>query len=301
MLYLGETASLLCSVSFAATAILFGRAGERVGSATVNLLRLGGALVAMFALHLAMTGTWFPAHAGLDRIALMGVSGLIGFALGDALLFEAYVQLGPRLTVLIFTLWPVFAALMAWSFLAETMGLGKAVGMLVTLAGIALVVSKRDSGSLPARIAPRHYVLGVLLAIGGAAGQAIGFILAKVGMAGGLSPIGANLIRVIAGALGLWTWQALAGHLVPNLAKLKDARAVLLIGIGTLVGPVVGIVASLYAINHAQYLGVASTLMSLSPVMLLPFAWFVEKERISLRATVGTLVCLGGTAAMFLV
>jgi drug/metabolite transporter (DMT)-like permease len=143
--------------------------------------------------------------------------------------------------------------------------------------------------------------MGVLLSVGAAAGQAVGFILAKVGMAGGFSPISANLIRVIAGALGLYTWQALRRTLVPNFSKLKDARAALLIGLGTLCGPVIGVVMSLYSINHSQYLGVASTLMSLSPVMLLPFAWLVEKEPVGLRATVGTLVCLGGTAAMFLV
>jgi drug/metabolite transporter (DMT)-like permease len=120
-------------------------------------------------------------------------------------------------------------------------------------------------------------------------------------MAGGFSPISANLIRVSAGALALWTWQILRGDLVPNLRKLKDTHAATLIAFGALAGPVIGVVLSLYAINHARYLGVASTLMSLSPVMLLPFAVFVEKERVGFLAIAGTVISIAGAAAMFLI
>jgi drug/metabolite transporter (DMT)-like permease len=60
-------------------------------------------------------------------------------------------------------------------------------------------------------------------------------------------------------------------------------------------------VLSLYAINHARYLGVASTIMSLSPVMLLPFSVFVEKERVGFLAVAGTIISIGGAAAMFLI
>jgi len=301
MPYPGECASVFTSVLYTASTILFSRGGQRVGSATVNAVRLGGALVAMFILHLAVAGTWFPVQAGVVRFAFLGISGLIGFALGDALLFEAYLQLGPRLAVLVYTLWPVFAAVTAWACLGEAMGPAKALGMLVTLGGVALVVSARSATPRPDRAGSRRHSLGVLLAVGASAGQAIGFILAKLGMVGGFSPVSANLIRVTAGVLSLYTWQALRGELVSNLGKLRDTRAATLIGLGSLVGPVSGVVLSLYAINHARYLGVASTLMSLSPVMLLPYAWLVEKEPLSLRATVGTLVTVAGTGAMFLV
>jgi drug/metabolite transporter (DMT)-like permease len=71
--------------------------------------------------------------------------------------------------------------------------------------------------------------------------------------------------------------------------------------LGSLCGPVLGVLLCLYAINHARYLGVASTLMSLSPVLLLPYSVFVEKERIGIQAWIGTLICFLGTAGMFCV
>lgn len=299
MPYLGEIASFFTAVCWSANAVLFAKAGRRVGSMTVNVLRLGTAVVVMFLLHLALVGSLFPVHAGFARFAWLGVSGLIGFALGDALLFEAYVLLGARMAVLVFTMWPVFAALMAWGLLGQHMGLAKAAAMVVTLGGIALVVAEKGKRA-PDDGKPRRFALGLAFGLGGAAGQAVGFIFSKFGMAGGFSPISANLIRVCAGAVALWTWLMLRGELVPGLRRLRDGRAALLIGCGALSGPVAGVLFSLYAINHARYLGVASTIMSLSPVLLLPYSVLVEKERVGLAAVAGTFLAIAGAAAMFL-
>ena len=297
--YLGEAVSLLTAFCWSATAVFFSRAARRVGAPTVNMARLTMALGAMLLLHTVLYGRPFPVDAGPVRIAWLAASGLIGFSLGDALLYEAYVILGPRLAMLIMTLWPVFAALMAWGFLGQAMGAAKVGSMLVTLSGIALVVAEKGRESADKR-RPRRFALGLLLALGGAIGQAVGFIFSKFGMTGGLGPISANLIRVIAGFLALGTWQALRGELIPNARKLQDLGTTRLIIFGALFGPVIGVMLSLYAIQHATYLGVASTLMSLSPVILLPVSVLLDKEKISLRAVVGTLISICGATALFL-
>lgn len=297
--YLGEAVSLLTAICWSTNAVLFARAGQRVGSPTVNMARLGFAFGAMLLLHGVLYGTPFPFDAGPARLAWLTASGLIGFSLGDALLFEALVLLGPRLAMLIMTLWPVFAAVMAWAFLGQSMTFPKVLAMLATLGGIAMVVAEK--GGTPADSSkPKRFGLGVLLALGGALGQAVGFIFSKFGMAGGLSPISANVVRVTAGMLALGTWQALKGELGPNLRRLSDRRASWFIALGAVFGPVVGVVLSLFAIQHATYLGVASTLMSLSPVILLPVSVVLDKERVSFRAVAGTLVSIGGATALFL-
>jgi len=147
MPYLGEVASLFTAICWSTNAVLFAKAGRRVGSPTVNMVRLGVALGVMLVLHLATAGTLLPHGVGAARLAWLGTSGLIGFALGDALLFEAYILLGPRLTVLVFTLWPVFAALLAFAFLGQSMTLARIGAMVVTLGGIALVVSERGQAA----------------------------------------------------------------------------------------------------------------------------------------------------------
>ncbi|MDP2876990.1 MAG: DMT family transporter [Holophaga sp.] len=296
MLYLGEFASILTAFCWSANSVCFTIAGRRVGSATVNVVRLWIALLAMILLHLIMVGTFFPNPEGW-RWAYLGISGLIGFALGDAVLFEALVLLGPRLTMLIMTLWPVFAAVLAWVFLGQTMSLPRILAMAVTLGGIALVVGDHHSAADGDR--PKKLTLGILLALGGALGQAIGFLLSKYGLEGNYSPISANLIRVAAGTLAISLWLLFRGHLLENFSRLKDGRASMLIALGAVSGPVVGVVLSLYAIGHARFLGVASTLMSLSPVILLPVSVLLFKEKVTGKAILGTVITLTGAAALF--
>ncbi len=297
--YLGEVISLLTAVCWSGTAVFFSRAGRRVGSPTVNVSRLGIALVVVLLLHTVLFGRPFPTDAGAVRLGWLAASGLIGFSLGDALYFEALVLLGPRLAMLLMTLWPAIAALLAWAFLGQTLTLLKGGAMLVTLGGIALVVAEKGrSAADPAK--PRRYGLGLLLGLGGAVGQAVGFIFSKLGMAGGLSPISANVVRVSTGFLALAIWQLLRREIVPNLRRLSDRKALGLITLGAFFGPVTGVMLSLFAIKYASNLGIASTLMSLSPVILLPVSVLVEKEKVGPWAVIGTLVSIGGAAALFL-
>jgi drug/metabolite transporter (DMT)-like permease len=80
---------------------------------------------------------------------------------------------------------------------------------------------------------------------------------------------------------------------------MKDRAALLEITAGALTGPVLGVSLSLVAIAHA-HIGVASTLMSLTPVILLPVSYFLFKEKITSRAILGTLVALLGVILLFL-
>lgn len=222
------------------------------------------------------------------------MSGLIGFALGDAVLFEAFLLLGPRIAMLLMTLSPVFSALLAWAFLGQSLSLPKLAAMALTLAGIAWVVwGGGDHEAHP------HLWPGVLLGIGGALGQSVGLVFSMFGLSGGFPPIPANLIRVSAGAGALLLYFGATGRLKGNLAGLRDGRATTFIGLGAVTGPVLGVVLSLVAIAKAP-MGVAATLMSLSPVILLPVSHWGFKEPVGGHAVLGTLVALGGAAALFL-
>lgn len=294
MAYAGELAALATSLCWAFNSVCFTVAGRRVGSQTVNAARLYMALAMLVVVHLAAFGTVFPFHAGAQRLVPLAVSGLIGFALGDALLFEAFLLLGARVAMLLMTLSPVFSVILARVFLGQSLGLPKVAAILATLAGIAWVVAEGHGES--AR--PKHATLGVLLGVGGALGQSVGLILSDVGMRGGFHPVSANLVRVVAGTLAISVWFLLRGQFLDCTRRMKDMRASIYIFAGAITGPVIGVVLSLFAITHTS-MGVAATLMSLSPVLLLPISMGVFKERVSSRAWAGTILSIAGAAALF--
>lgn len=295
MPYLGESAALLTSLCWSLNSVCFTIAGRRVGSASVNLARLLMAWGLLVLLHLVLYGTPFPWQAGGARLGWLGVSGLIGFALGDAVLFEAFVLIGARLAMLLMTLSPLFSALLAWLFLGQSLSLPKVAAMALTLGGIAWVIwGGGERGAHP------HLLRGVLLGVGGALGQSVGLVFSKFGLAGDFPPVSANLIRVSAGLAALLLAFGASGRLRASLAGLQDGRSAAFIGLGAVTGPVLGVVLSLVAIARAP-MGVAATLMSLSPVILLPVSRFGFGEKVGGHAILGTLLALAGAAALFFV
>ncbi len=295
MTYLGESAALLTALCWSLNSVCFTVAGRRVGSASVNLGRLLIAWVTLVLVHLAVYGSPFPMQAGNTRLGWLSLSGFIGFALADAVLFEAFVLIGARLAMLLMTLSPVFSALLAWQFLGQNLSLPKILAMVVTLGGIAWVVwGDGDHDAHP------HLWRGVLLGIGGALGQSLGLLCSKFGLTGDFPPISANLIRVTAGTATLLLFFSFSGRLRGTLGALRDGRATAFISLGAITGPVLGVVLSLIAIARAP-MGVAATLMSLAPIILLPVSHYVFKEKVGGHAILGTLLALAGAAALFFV
>ncbi len=297
----GILAASAVALLWALTSLCFSTAGRSIGSAAVNHVRLWLALAITAALHLATAGRLLPAADGRQALLLL-VSGLVGYVLGDAFLFEAFVLMGARVTMLIMTSVPIFGALLGLLALGERLDGRQAAMIGLTLAGIAIVVTgpERGGGRSPAAgPKPGRRLWGVACAFGGAAGQAGGLLLSKLALQGGLAPVSANLIRLTAGALGMGVWAAAGGRAAADFRAAGRGRVPLLILAGTLLGPVLGVALSLYAVARVE-IGVASTLMQMAPVLLLPLSRIATGERIGGRAVAGTVVAVAGAAGLFL-
>jgi drug/metabolite transporter (DMT)-like permease len=298
---LGEVAALLTAFCWSFNSVVFTLAGRRVGSATVNAMRLWIAVPALLLVHWLLYAAPFPFAIEPARLLHLGVSGVIGFVVGDAMLFESFLLIGPRLAMLLALLVPVFGAALAWAFLGETLQTLEIAAILLIIGGIAWVVAEGGGeDGAPAAPPARRYGQGIWLAIGGAAGQAIGLLFSRLGLAGGYSAVSATLVRVSVAAVILALAGLLRGTLRRRLAVMKDRKALLEITAGSLTGPVLGVILSLVAIANA-HIGVASALMSLTPVLLLPVSHFLFKEEVTARAIGGTLVALLGVVLLFLV
>ncbi|MBX3046700.1 MAG: DMT family transporter [Anaerolineales bacterium] len=296
--YLGELAGLATAVFFAGGASFFTLSSRLAGSQVVNRTRLLVATLILLGLHLLLYGSLIP-EASSERWIWLGLSGVIGLSLGDAALFQAFVQLGTRLTMLVFSTAPVVAAVLGYLLFGETLNAVQILGMLLGLGGVVWVVSEQE-GEQRSRSEQRVYLYGLLFAFLAALGQALGAITAKYGLAGDFPALSAQVLRMLAATTSIWLFTMLRGQAASTLTTLRaQPKAFGLLVIGSLFGPVSGVWLSLVAIQNTE-VGVASTLIAMVPIFLLPIGYFVFKEKLSPRGILGTVVALAGVAILFL-
>ena len=293
---IGEWAAFITAVFWTITALAFQTASRRIGDFPVNWIRL---VLGLFFLSIF---TWtryhllFPINASAHTWIWLSLSGLIGFTFGDLCLFRAFVLIGARISMLVMALVPPMTTLLGWIIMGEVLTPLDLTGMFLTVTGISLVVMQRHPDGK--RIQLSHPLKGLLFALGGAAGQSIGLILSKYGM-GSYSAFQATQIRIIAGLLGLTLLYFPLRQWRPTFLGVKDKKGVAFAGVGAFFGPFLGVSFSLIAVKYALA-GVASTIMALVPVFIIPPAIFIFKERVTLIEIVGAVIAVGGVALLFL-
>ncbi len=300
---LGEIAALLTAICYSISSLFFTKAGQKFGPLVSNRLRLVIAILLLGITHWIIFGIPIPTAAGAPRWLWLGISGIVGLAIGDLFLFQAYLLIGPRLGLLFLSFSPALATLLAWLFLGERLGIGSVLGILLTLAGIAWVVleSNQRQGSPATNNPPAggYSLKGIFAGIMAATGQALGVVLAKPGLAGNFSPLSANVIRMSAAFLALWLVTIFQGQVVSTVQQARDQKSGLLyILAGSIFGPLLGVSLTLFAIQNID-VGIASTLIALPPIFLLPVGYFILKEHISWRAVAGTVLAVVGVGLLF--
>lgn len=297
MTLIGELAALLTSVVWAGTSVLFTKATQKVGSIIVNRMRSILALIFLMFLNLAFNGYLLPFHASADRWMWFALSGAIGYALGDVFLFQSFICIGTQRGMLMMSLAPILSAALAWFFFGETLSGIQILGVLITLAGVAWVIMRRRRDTNKQVCSP---VQGVMFGLGAATGQAVGYVLSKQGLADGFSPIAGNSIRMLAAVIVLWGLASIQGKAKLTINTMRENPKVFgWLTMAAFTGPVLGATLSLFALQHTE-VGVASTLIALPPVFLLPISWVVFKEKFDWGAVLGTMVAIAGVALLFL-
>jgi drug/metabolite transporter (DMT)-like permease len=296
--FIGEIAALATSFFFALTALIFSTTSRMVGSQVTNRIRLVFALIYLIGLNLIFFGEPLPFSTESSRWIWLSISGIIGLSLGDAFFFQSLASVGPRLGSLLLSLAPIFGSIIAWAFFGETLTLLQIIGIILALAGIGWVVMSHEE---PPNTPHGHTKRGVFFGVLAGLGQAAGLVLSKQGMFGEFSPFQANVIRMLAAVLFTWLWTSYSREAGVTITLLREKPQVIrLIALGALVGPVLGVSSSLLAVQNAE-IGIASTLMALPPVIILPISYFVFKENIGWQAIAGTILAIAGVAILFIV
>lgn len=289
--HIGEIASLLTAVCWTLSAIFFEKAGRRVGSLSVNIIRIFLGIVFLGLTTLITRGMFFPMDATPHNWFWLGISGIIGFFLGDLFLFKSYTIIGSRTSQLVMSLAPMITAIIGWLFLVEILSAKSILGIVVSVSGIMIAVAgKRLKLNVPLK--------GFLYALGGAMGQAIGLVLSKKGM-GDYDAVAATQIRAIFGFVCFALLVTFARRWNRVFKASADKKSMLPITIGTIFGPFVGVALSLYAVQHTNT-GIAATLMALVPIFIIVPSAIMFKEKITARQVIGAVISIAGASVFFL-
>ena len=302
--YLGELISIGVAFSWTATALLSEFGSKRLGNLTLNVLRMSLALLFSMVLFWVVMGSPLPVGGTMEAYGWMLLSGLVGYVIGDFCLFQCYIIIGSRYGQLFMTLAPLAAALMAWVTLGQEMSAMSIVAMLVTLAGISISVLGRGEHH---RVSLKLPLNGVLFAIGAALCQGVGLVLSKIGMdyyqtdaiPEWLVPFSANFFRCIAGIVGFMLLLYVREGFAPLREALHDRKGMTVATATTIFGPFVGVGFSLMAVQYTSA-GIASTLMALTPIIIILPSYWLFGQKITWKAVTGAVISVIGVSLFFL-
>ncbi|MDR0332971.1 MAG: DMT family transporter [Dysgonamonadaceae bacterium] len=291
MTHIGEIAALFTAFSWTICALFFEKAGRRVGSLSVNIIRIFLGVIFLGITTLITRGMFFPMDATAHNWLWLGISGIIGFFIGDLFLFKSYTMIGSRTSQLVMSLAPMFTAIIGWLFLTELLSWKSILGIVVSITGIMIAIAGKQ---LKLNISPK----GFLFALGGAIGQAVGLVLSKKGM-DGYDAVASTQIRAIFGFVCFVLLVTFLKRWGQIFRSTKDLQSVKMISIGSIFGPFIGVSLSLYAVQHTNT-GIAATLMALVPIIIIVPSAIMFKEKITAQQVIGALISIVGASIFFL-
>ena len=309
MHYLGEAISLAVAVSWTVTALFAEVGSKRLGSLQMNVIRMILSLVMLGATLWWFTGSPYPLYADGKTWLWLSMSGFVGYLLGDYCLFNSYIWIGSRFGQLFMTLAPPTAALFGWMLLGETLAWNALLGMLVTLTGIGIsVLNKGESQKLSLKLPLK----GVLYGIGAGVGQGIGLVLSKVGMnfyeevipageelVADLVPFASTFIRAVTGAIGFLCVMGFQRQFHTLDTSMRDRKGMNAALWATITGPFIGVSLSLMAVQYTEA-GIASTLMALTPVLIIWPAHLFFGQQVTLKEVIGACISVIGVSLFFI-
>lgn len=296
--YLGEISAFGTVICWVVCSMAFERAGRKIGSMPLNLIRLIFAMVFISLFTRISGGYWFPVYFDKNVWFWLSLSGLAGFLIGDLCLFRAFVTIGSRVTMLIYSLATPMAAVMGYFIFGQRMSSWAIGGMILTLGGISIVIFKKSDN----RVKFSHPIQGILLAVMGALGQASGLALSKLGMGPNPTMIeyfGYTQIRIIAAMLGFMVLFVFTKRWGRTLLAFRNRTAMLETGIGAFFGPFIGVTLALVSIAYVS-LGVSSTITAIVPVVIILPHVIIYKEKIHFREVLGAVISVLGVSLLFI-
>ncbi|MDO5718016.1 MAG: DMT family transporter [Tissierellia bacterium] len=292
---IGELSALAAAFCRTVNGLFLESAGKKMGSGTVNFIRLLFAMAFLSIYMLISKGNIIPMQASPKSWIFLSMSGIIGFFVGDYFLIKSMIMIGPRLSMLLMALGPPITAIFDYLLFKSVLTKMNLLGIFITLIGVVVVISGRDKGDdFNNKADAKGFIYGLLAAIG----QASGLMLSKIGLEDN-DPFAATQIRIISSLALFLIIMALNKDFIDIKSGLENKGELWKLAAAGLIGSFIGVGLSLIALRYTEA-AIASTLTSIVPVMVIPFTIILYKEKINLIEIIGTISSVAGIAILFI-
>ena len=298
--------ALLTTILFSISAVCAQRSTTALGGLRANFWRVVVATL--------LLGTWAHSLGQGFRGGAFGMyflSGLVGFGLGDLALYQAFPRLGSRLSILIVhCLAAPVAATTEWIWMGNAMSGREIVAALLILAGVALALA-------PGRhleVSRHSFWMGVCFALFAAIGQGEGAVLSRraveISVAAGehVDGLTAAYQRILAGLLvatlslafinfrrSVFTAEQRSSKASgPSRAANRVWPWVV---VNALAGPALGVGCYQWALMREKA-GVVLPIVALTPLVIIPFAGYLEGDRPTVRSLLGGVIAVIGAVLL---
>ena len=223
---------------------------------------------------------------------LLGISGLIGLVIGDTCYFRSLQILGVRRCLIVTTTAPIFTAVLGWPFLGEKIYAVGMVGIALTVAGVVFVVNDRSTKDDEPGLYPGSLSSGIGFGLAASLCQAIGAVMARHAMTA-CGALEATLIRLASAAVCVLLVVTFKRQLVATLQRVFRWTVIRQLLPAIICGTWLGVWFSQVAFQYVKAAS-AQTLLSTSPLFVLPLAWWLTGQKPTVRIMLGVVVAVVG-------
>jgi len=228
------------------------------------------------------------------------VSGVVGFGVGDTGLFLAFPRIGIQLTTLMtLCLSAVIASIIEYFWMGTPLTLGKMLSACIILSGVIIVIlgnTKIQAGTGN----KSGYFWGFVAALGQGGGAVLsrkGYDVAEVAVDFGT----AAFERVVGGVLFIFIVYLIYRYrrvcIPAEKKKFSLKEKYIPVFMVAVFGSILGVSCFQWALLIAPG-GVVLPVVAMTPIAIIPFAYFIDGELPTKRSLYGGIVAVVGTMMM---
>lgn len=239
----------------------------------------------------------------LSEYIYLFISGIIGLVIGDYFGFHSMAILGAKRFSIFNSIAPGAALGFGFILVDEHINIIGIAGIAVSIGGMMWFIEASNTREIDKHLVHEYgkSSKGVLFGVLSGLCQGFQIALAKKAITGdsGLSPVHATWVRLLGATVVYFTFTFLTGKFNKRvLSPIRKEKSIFWqAGLGTILGIVLSVVLFMWSLTLCK-VAVTQTILSLAPIVALPMAYFLYKEKMTVKTFFAGLVSIVGVCLL---